>query len=207
MNRAVGDLDVMVRCTDMRSRLRQVTQDLHRSAESHFRLHDRTWNRDLYSALLQRLWGFHAPLEESLMRLDWRGSAIAMDTRRKRALLEADLLYLGMDPVGVSQIATCRELPPMAHLHDGLGALYALEGSTLGGQVILRTLQAQLDISPLAGGRFFASYGPGIGAMWRRYLEVLEDAGKAPHAAEAIERAALQTFAAFDRWFDPGRRA
>jgi heme oxygenase len=207
MSTAAGDLEGMVRCTSMRSRLRNVTQSLHRRAESHFGLQDRTWDRDSYRTLLERLWGFHAPLEDALMRLDWRGSTIAMDKRRKRAWLEADLLYLGVEPDAFSRIATCRDLPAMAHLHDGIGALYVVEGATLGGQVILRALQTQLDISPLAGGHFFASHGRAIGAMWRSYLDVLEEAGKAPHAAEATERAAMQTFSAFDRWFDPASHA
>lgn len=202
MSTAAGEREGVARYASMRSRLRHVTESLHRSAESHFGLCDRTWNRDSYRLLLERLWGFHAPLEDALTRLDWRGSTIAMDARCKRAWLEADLLHLGMAPDAFSRIEVCRDLPAMSHLHDGLGALYVVEGSTLGGQVILRTLQAQLDISPRAGGVFFASHGRGIGAMWRSYLDVLEAAGAAPLAAEAMERAAMQTFAAFDRWFD-----
>jgi hypothetical protein len=61
MSTAAGDLEGMVRCTSMRSRLRTVTESLHRSAESHFGLQDQAWNRDRYRRLLARLWGFHAP--------------------------------------------------------------------------------------------------------------------------------------------------
>jgi len=185
----------------MRPRLRQVTQDLHISVERHFALTGRTWTDDSYRFLLARLWGFYAPFESALAGLDWRGSGILLEDRRKLPWLEADLLYLGMTRASIASLNRCHDLPRISNVHDGLGALYVLEGSTLGGQVILRTLQSQLDISPLVGGRFFASYGKRISAMWRGYLSALEVAGGMPAGADAIEIGALDTFGAFDRWF------
>jgi heme oxygenase len=138
--------------------------------------------------------------------LDWQGTVIVPAERRKCAWLEADLLYLGIDPGSVAGLQTCLNLPAVGNVNDGLGVLYVLEGSTLGGQVILRALRAALNISPMAGGQFFASHDKATGAMWRSYLDTLEDVGAAPDAADAIESAALATFAAFDRWFDEGHR-
>lgn len=185
----------------MRPRLRRVTQALHSSAERHFALTDRTWTRDAYRILLARLWGFYAPLESALAGLKLQDNGIRLEERRKLPWLEADLLYLGMTRDSIAGLPGCKDLPRLADAHDGLGALYVLEGATLGGRIILRTLQAQMDISPLKGGRFFASYGSRIGAMWRAYLGALELAGASPAGAGAIEQAALETFGAFDRWF------
>ena len=164
----------------IRPRLRQVTQDLHSSVERRFALKSRTWTNASYRMLLARLWGFYAPFESALAGLDWRGSGILLEDRRKLPWLEADLFYLGMTRASIASLNRCHDLPRISNVHDGLGALYVLEGSTLGGQVILRTLQSQLDISPLAGGQFFASYGKQIGAMWRGYLGALEVAGGLP---------------------------
>ena len=206
MNTRTGNLDGTVPGPGMRWRLRHLTNDLHISVERHFDLVGRHWTRESYRWLLERLWGFHAPLEAALVRLDWQSTVIVPAERCKRAWLEADLLHLGMNPASVAGLETCRNLPAMQNVHDGLGALYVLEGATLGGQVILRALQTALNISPLAGGRFFASHDKATGAMWRSYLNALEDAGSAPNAAGAIERAALATFTAFDRWFAEGHR-
>ena len=185
----------------MRPRLRQVTQDLHASVERHFALTGRTWTNASYRNLLARLWGFYAPFESALTGVEWLGSGLRLEDRRKLPWLEADLLYLGMTRASIASLQTCDALPRISNLHDGLGALYVLEGATLGGQVILRTLQSQLDISPLAGARFFASYGKRVGAMWRDYLGALEAGGTTPAGADAIEHAALETFGAFHRWF------
>ena len=190
----------------MRPRLRQVTAELHRSAERHFGLESRAWDQRAYRAMLERLWGFYAPLENALMRLDWRRCAIRMEVRCKRAWLESDLVSLGAAPEDLSRLEACGALPCLEDVPEGLGALYVVEGSTLGGQVILRTLQDILDISPRAGGLFFSSYGRGTGAMWRDYLDVMEDVARTPRAAHAIERAAVETFAAFDHWMDQGRQ-
>jgi heme oxygenase (biliverdin-IX-beta and delta-forming) len=55
---------------------------------------------------------------------------------------------------------------------EALGMLYVLEGSTLGGHVILRHLAARgVDITELS---FLNPYGKESGAQWRRFLNVLE---------------------------------
>ena len=185
----------------VRFRLQRATQDLHRSVECHFALAGRVWTEDAYRRLLQRLWGIYAPLEQALTPLDWQDTGIVMRDRRKLFWLNADLAHLGMDQKAIAQLEICGDLPCVDGPAAGLGALYVLEGSTLGGQVILRTLQPQLGISPQAGGQFFASYGRDIGEKWRDYLAALEQFGERPEAADTIECAALDTFAAFDRWF------
>jgi heme oxygenase len=184
----------------VRFRLQRATQDLHRSVERHFALTGRIWTEDTYRALLQRLWGIYSPLERALTRLDWQDSGIVMRDRCKLFWLNADLSHLGMDQTAIARLEICRDLPQIEGPAVGLGALYVLEGATLGGQVILRTLQPQLGISPQAGGQFFASYGRDIGEKWRDYLASLEQFGERPQTADVIERAALDTFAAFDRW-------
>ena len=52
---------------------------------------------------------------------------------------------------------------------EGIGCLYVLEGSTLGGQFILRALQERLGLSPDREARFFASYGKHVGSMWKSF--------------------------------------
>ena len=95
----------------------------------------------------------------------------------------------------------CPDVPRLETVARGLGALYVIEGSTLGGQIILRALQPHLGISSDNGGRFYASYGTQISAMWRSYISALENAGRSLRLANDIELGALETFDAFERWF------
>lgn len=192
--------------TNLRARLRQATSIPHRKLERHFALDDVRSRHD-YRALLEKLFAITLPLEESLSRIDWRDSGIVIADRRKLSWLIADLDDLGMTAPALAALERCRDLPRLDDPASGLGALYVLEGATLGGQVILRSLPPLLGISPLFGGRFFASYGKAIGAMWQDYLAALEHVGGSPLIADRIEAAALETFAAWERWFARDGRA
>ena len=115
-----------------------------------------------------------------------------------------------LDRVGPSrfwlQIRCFRGLPQSQNIPqpdtilDGLGILYVLEGSTLGGQFIMRRLAGRFCVSPVFGGRFFSSYGPRVGSMWRCYVDVIERAGRTSDAADAIERSAVLAFQTFESW-------
>jgi heme oxygenase len=184
----------------MRLRLRQATQNLHSRVEQHIGLVDRVWKPETYSLLLQAMRGMHVPLERRLTSIDWSGTAIVMSDRCKTPWLDSDLAHFGFDGKAIADLIQCSDLPVCDNVSGGLGVLYVLEGSTLGGQVILHSLQTQLGISAQAGGRFFAGYGSMAGAQWRGYLAELERVGTSPPEAAQIEQAALQTFAAFERW-------
>ncbi len=62
--------------------------------------------------------------------------------------------------------------PAPANVAEALGVLYVLEGSTLGGRIIIRTLRkAGVDCAALA---FLDPYGSDAGNRWRDFLMVLE---------------------------------
>jgi heme oxygenase len=187
--------------SSVRARLQQSTQALHRRVERHFALNNRPWTALIYCTLLKKLWGIYVPLERRLAQINWQDSGISIRERRKTSWLKSDLTYFGMTATSIAELDQCQDLPDLDTVAAGLGALYVLEGATLGGQLILKTLQPQLGISSEAGGRFFSSYGKSIGLKWRDYLAALERLGAAPHVADAIEHSAILTFAAFDRWF------
>ena len=92
-------------------------------------------------------------------------------------------------------------------LSDLAGALYAIEGATLGGQVISRHIQAGwLRVTAEHGGRFFHGYGEQTTSRWNEFLsfagQACPDAArrdKAAHAALAVFaeiEAALDDYAA-----------
>ena len=189
------------RSASLRLRLKSATQDLHAQVESHFDLDRAIRSRSDYRFVLETLWGFYRPIESALERIDWNGIDVSIEKRRKIQWLEADLESVGSSACAAASRGECPFIPALDDFADGLGALYVLEGSTLGGKFILRTLSARLAISSQDGGCFFASYGDDTPAMWRSYLTVMERFSRSDDIAASIERSAYETFLAFDRWF------
>jgi heme oxygenase (biliverdin-IX-beta and delta-forming) len=51
-----------------------------------------------------------------------------------------------------------------------LGYMYVIEGSTLGGRVILKHLQPKIGVDKDKGAAFFAGYDENTGPMWKQFL-------------------------------------
>ncbi len=189
----------------LRNRLRHSTQKLHADVERHLDLDRPYWSAQSYRHLLEKFWGIYHPLEKLLASVDWANCGIEFSERSKTDWLLADLAYCDIWPATIGDLDVCNALPRLDDMASGLGALYVLEGATLGGQVILRNIGPQLGLSQAAGGRFFASYGSQVGAMWRDYLSILERQAGATDVENAITRSAVETFSAFERWFAGAR--
>ncbi len=85
--------------------------------------------------------------------------------------------------------ATHAPFPDPATAAEALGMLYVIEGSTLGGRIILRQLAARgIDDPRLA---FLDPYGADTGRHWRDFLAILEreTSDDAANAAEAVQGA------------------
>lgn len=111
----------------------------------------------------------------------------------KSEWLEADLRALAAPCDG--RVAV---VPDVRSWAEALGALYVIEGSTLGLQLVRRRLRH--DHPALhAAGRFVAGYGDASAQHWRAFLDSLE--ALPGDAWGAAERAARATFDAFHRVF------
>jgi heme oxygenase len=184
----------------LRFRLREATAAAHQRLEDRMDVMGLTGSLDSYRTLLARFLGIYQPLEEQLAGLDWSAAGFDFAARRKSHRLHRDLEVLGLSRIRIDALPLCRELPPLATRPEGLGALYVLEGATLGGQIISREVDAKLGIGEATGGAFFAGYGTASGQMWRGFIDVLEREGSTPSAARAVEESALATFACFETW-------
>jgi heme oxygenase len=67
-----------------------------------------------------------------------------------------------------------------------LGIFYVLEGSTLGGRVILKNINAALGYDAQKGARYFEGYGGETGSTWRRFLGEFSAYEAQNNTAEAI---------------------
>ena len=188
-------------------RLKHETHAAHMRLEAIVGLPSRLRSAESYRALLARFYGFYAPLEPRILaRNEWARYDFPIAQRAKVPALERDLAALGYTSETLAALPRCVELPALASFPAALGAMYVLEGATLGGQVISRAVRAELGYAPETGCAFFASYGRELGPMWqafRAFLASIE--AENPASADAIVAGAHATFAAFGAWIGRAR--
>ena len=180
--------------------LRQQTRDLHERAETAAGLAGPLDSPRALARLLRRWLSVTRPAEAALA--PWRSAlrdelGLDLAPRLRTSLLLDDLRALG-EPATVDDAP----VPPLDSLPRAIGALYVLEGSTLGGQLVARDLRERLDIALGNGGSFFAARGERTGPMWRDFKAAVEQfAARSPDATPDAVAAARETFAAFERAF------
>lgn len=177
--------------------LRDATRDLHAETEEVAAVTQ--GGRDRYLWFLARQYGFTAPLEPRIAAAPGM-DAIGLDLERRRRahLFAADLLHFGMHP---GRLPRCEALPRVDSAARALGALYVLEGSTLGGAFLLAHLGRTLGISPGAGGSGLAPYGHALREMWVAYADALDGFVRAsPQAEPEVIDAAQETFVRILAW-------
>jgi heme oxygenase len=182
-------------------RLKRDTQFHHEQIERIVDLPSRLRSREAYRAVLVQFYGFYAPLEASLHRIE--GLILALSdvaARRKAGLIARDLLALGLSPSELPALPRCGDLPALPDVAHALGCLYVLEGATLGGQIIARQLAAGPSVTADSGGAFFSGYGPETGPMWRSFGTGLAAYVTTPEREAGVVTAARETFRAFERW-------
>lgn len=184
--------------------LREETAQAHRSAERAVMCALMPIEEARYGAYLLRVLALYEPLEPQL----WSAcGALVPDSaaRFKAAWLREDLAALGLIGGAHRHAYAPAPVPPFADRYEALGAAYVIEGSTLGGPVLLARLRAAgLLLSRERGGaRFLSGYGLQNAAMWRAFRSALHDAARAQLDWAALRRGAIGMFRAYERAVTP----
>jgi heme oxygenase len=85
--------------------------------------------------------------------------------------------------------------------YDALGLMYVLEGSTLGGRVILKALARNPAFNDIKAIRFYEGHGEETGLFWKKYQEVLMKVATDDATEDKIVNAANRTFEEVARIF------
>ncbi len=161
-----------------------------------------------YQDWLCRFLGLYGPLEHSLARFsEWgnHGHGLLLPSPNHSACLAADLEVIGVDPASVTQTpaALLPSLPTFAH---AVGALYVLEGSTLGGQVILRDVETRIGPQIAGATQFFGGRGMAAVPTWQAFKVALNAFGQErPQLGTDVISGAEEVFRAIAVWFAPFR--
>jgi len=183
---------------DLLPRLRHCTGPLHDRIEALLQL-EAPMPLGRYGRIIR---GFHEFLQlwEQRVRFALPEHLHAwFDERRRSPFAAHDIAALNIpdDPAlrqaaRAAQAAIRMDGPAVA-----LGALYVIEGSALGGQVLTPRLAANLGLTPERGARYFHGFGNRTGAMWREFRELAQrEVGTQAHDQSDACRGAVQTFKA-----------
>jgi heme oxygenase (biliverdin-IX-beta and delta-forming) len=185
---------------DLRHRLREETQSLHDQIEQTF-LFKKILLQEIslsdYQLLIQKFYGFISPCEAVIDTL----TCPVIHNRKKKPWLEQDLQALKISNKEKVSFSLCLDLPILSEYEQALGYLYVMEGATLGGQVITKLLQTQLQITLDQGGRFFYGYGDTTKIMWQDFCLTLRSINDVEQQNKIIGSAS-DTFTRLHQWIE-----
>jgi heme oxygenase len=177
--------------------LKQKTEKIHTAAEKIMI----GWLKKIrsgedYVEFLNWLYGYYSPLEERIKLQLGGGLLPDLDKR-----LRADHLLNDMEETGLPLPAPqhCPHLPLIDTYGKALGALYVLEGSTLGGRIIAGLMARQLGSEKSLS--YFASYGNETAGMWQSFKDFLDNIAD-PGVGKDACAAANETFLTFKNWIE-----
>ena len=186
----------------LRRQLKRETATLHQGLEARLGLLEPPLSIQRYRLVLEKFYGFYAPLELHLARLAAVSPPLGFPLRARAGLIERDLLALGLSGRELRELPWCSELPSLSCPDHLAGCLYVLEGACLGGQVVARVLQRQLGVTKGSGASFFVGDADGTAARWGLVLTWLEALVPAGARIEQIVASARETFVALGRWLE-----
>jgi heme oxygenase (biliverdin-IX-beta and delta-forming) len=169
--------------------LRSETASVHRQLDQSLGLIDGLCNDNTRAVLVKRFFAFHrgaenvvAPFLSAIVDLDFA-------SRRRSALIALDIRALGENV----PIKGAPELD-IGTRAEAFGALYVLEGSSLGGRFILKDLvRRKVTLTGLA---FLNPYGARTAQLWLHFVGVLErETASRNETIEETVLGALKTFA------------
>ena len=148
-----------------------------------------------YVSCLHRIYGVVATWEETAARIAPAWLQPTFAARQRKPLLERDLAFFGETADHESRPM----LPGIDNLPSLLGAMYVMEGSTLGGQFIARHVEARLHLTEGNGNAYFRGHGQQTGPMWKEFCETLKTT--VPDAdTHIVISSAKAMFAVFGAW-------
>jgi heme oxygenase len=180
----------------LHTRLKRDTAAAHAQLETFIAAANFFSTRHGYVAYLSASRAFQAEAEQALS--DSAAHEVIPDwpLRQRAQLARQDLELLG-SPVGPDPTRPGR-LAPVASPEWVLGTAYVIEGATLGGGVLLKSV-TRLSLGPGRGVAFLTSYGRHRSAMWQTFLTTLSRWEQRGIDQAAVVHAAAMTFEAA-RW-------
>lgn len=181
-------------------RLRAETKETHQDLEKLLVPRIKSANSsEKYLQLLGLFYGYFKPVEQQIAQYIDSSFLPDYNERRKSHSIINDIQ--SMDAAG-NLPGLCSDLPSITNQYEALGALYVLEGSTLGGQVISKMLKNNLGFDGDGGLTFFSGYGNDTEKRWAIFTDIMNKHVVGPTTQNETVSGANETFIKFRRWVE-----
>ncbi|MCY0970003.1 biliverdin-producing heme oxygenase [Chryseobacterium wangxinyae] len=173
--------------------LKQNTAEFHDAAEKLFssqKIFNKTFTLEDYKKIINTnyLMLLHSESKIFSTLSDKFSDKLHLNKRVKLPLIEKDLASLAL------KNQTASHDFEVNNENEALGAMYVIEGSTLGGNVIAKQLSKTEGFDDVTFN-FFGCYHENTGVMWKNFIEVLDNEVAEENYSEVLSGAKkLYTF-------------
>ncbi|WP_316835173.1 biliverdin-producing heme oxygenase [Pedobacter nutrimenti] len=176
--------------------IKEATKESHLSLEKQVvqKLKAIRSNED-YADFLNHFYTYFSQVEQAIAPYITEELLPDYKDRRNSSYLKKDIEELGgqiNDPVTIN-------LPEITNHLEALGALYVMEGSIMGGSIIVKMLEKG---GITKGVSFFSGYGEATGQKWGSFVAVLNAQATNAEQVKLAVDAANETFSRFAEVFE-----
>lgn len=187
--------------------IKEQTHESHKNLEKNLLLSYLLSNQldiNIYLKILMKFYGFFAPLEKEINKFEEINVHLPdYPNRRKAKLLLNDISNINKESSSILQIDPCEDLPGISVASEAFGCLYVMEGSTLGGRMIYKSIEKQLQISNKNGASFFYGYGTETSEKWKSFQSGFSSfIEENPEEVHSTIRSAVDTFEKLKIWLN-----
>lgn len=177
--------------------LKETTHAAHIRLEKRIVTHIKSMNTtDEYVGLLNAYYAFIHPLEQAIAKHVSPSHLPDIQNRMRAHMILNDIQHLGGDVLKPEEAV---EQPAITDLASAVGALYVLEGSTMGGPYIAAMISRRMEAGDAL--TYFKGYGEDNKLMWSGFLELMTSEALSQHTDQVIS-SAMDTFEKFDAWME-----
>ena len=181
--------------------LRQATRQSHTAVERLTPFFSPDFDRHAYLRWLDLMHAFYRNVDKAVESASF-ASLTGWRYKARCKMIVADLAVLASRPPEepadtggiLSRLADLRQTSEIA------GMLYVVEGSALGGKVLLRVLDRSAGVTAEAGASFFAPHGHDPSACWAEYVKLLSKLAVIPKREQQVVDGAETTFSVLQDW-------
>lgn len=156
-------------------------------------------SKEDYAALLLAFYGFFKPVYDNIDT--YIDTSFLPDYKNRR---RPEWILHDLDAMEVEYtLPVCGQLPLIKDNASAFGALYVLEGSTMGGVMIKKMIGDKLQRD--SGFSFFYGYGRQTREQWNAFIEAFNQLDKHNSADNEVVETAAATFVLFKDWLQQCR--
>ncbi len=185
--------------------LRQATQQSHKAVERMTPFFSEGFDQTSYLHWLELMHGFYSCVDAVVVQSGFT-NATGWHYIPRCSLIEADVQALTGQSVKVlpDHGNVMAEIKELHNIGEVAGMLYVVEGSALGGEVLMKVLGRKVGVSAAAGASFFAPHGNNPRPIWEKYVQLLAQLAFSGNAEDDVVRGAVTCFSTLQRWVKQG---